>query len=117
MNIEVDVVPGVIVGDGVLVLGAGIVSIHINLNTSVTFTGHSQNDSTNGSLIPTALLNTTLSEHSLFWGTDTDPVISLGVWAYSTSVVSLYMRPVPLHCIVTVAFSGASPVHCIITWK
>ena len=67
MNIgEVGGAPGVFVGDGGLVLKAGIVSIHINLNTSVTFTGHSQSDSTNGSLLPTALLNMMLSEHSSF---------------------------------------------------
>ena len=105
------VVPGVIVGDGVLVLGAGVISIHINLNTSVTFTEHSPNVSVNGLLLPTALLNTILILHCSYWGTDTDPVIFIGVWAYSTSVVFLYMTPVSLHCIVTVAFSGASPVH------
>ena len=72
MNIgEVGGAPGVSVGDGVLVLGAGVVSIHINLNTSVTFTEHSPNNSTNSSLLPIALLNTTLSEHCSFWGTNT----------------------------------------------
>ena len=116
MNIgEVDVVPGVSVGDDVLVLGVGVISIHTNLNTSVTFTEHSPNDSTNGSLLPTALLNTTLSEHCSYRGTDTDPIIFIGLWARSTKIVLEYTTPVSLHCIVTVAFSGASPVHSNIT--
>ena len=69
----------------------------------------------NGSLLPLALLNTILSEHCSYWGTDTDPIIFIGLWAYSTRWVLEYTSPVPLHCIVTVAFSGASPAHSNIT--
>ena len=53
--------------------------------------------------------------HCSYNGTGTDPVIFLG--SYSTSVVFSYMMPVPLHSIVTVAFSGASPVHSNVTWN
>ena len=108
---EVDVVPGVIVGDGVLVLGARVVSKHIYLNTSFAFTEHSPNTSTNGSLLPITLLNIILSEHCSFWGTNTDPVIFVGLREYFTRKVSVYTSPVSLQWIITVALLGVSPVH------
>ena len=55
---EVDVVPGVFVGDDVL----RVVSIHINL-VLVTYIGHSLNRSIYGTLSPASLLNTILILH------------------------------------------------------
>ena len=73
------------------------------------------NDFINGSLLPIALLNTILILHCSYWGTDTDLIVFRGLWAYFTKIVLEYTTPVSLHCIVTVAFSGASPVHSNIT--